>query len=247
MQDQLRLRRGHGRRQHAHRRVRDRAQRPERAARVDRAAAAEPATRTAGGPGESILDPYDRRPSRAFRPLRAGRAGRRPSARGSRPISRTAIAAPASSTGLREAATSLAFVDRGPCRRPPGLRDRVLAAARAERQNVVPLRPRRSLAVSVAARCRGRCLRRRGRLRRAGRPPCTTRSRVSAPRSRVLRDPLARHIPLREPGQLVVAPSGEAVLTVAPAEAAEGEDVRGVGRRSRRCDPPASSPAARRN
>src|SRR6476659_3430285 len=53
--------------------------------------------------------------------------------------------------GLRTAASSLAFAVEGPPP-PPELRARVLAAAHAEGQNVVPLRPRRpSFAVSLAA------------------------------------------------------------------------------------------------
>src|SRR5207248_4563323 len=50
----------------------------------------------------------------------------------------------------REAAGALAYaVD--PAAPPPALRARILAAARAERPNVVPLRPRRNWAYAVAA------------------------------------------------------------------------------------------------
>jgi anti-sigma factor RsiW len=52
--------------------------------------------------------------------------------------------------GLQGAAGALAFAVAGPA--PPAeLRSRIVDAARAEGQNVVPLRPRRSLALSVAA------------------------------------------------------------------------------------------------
>ena len=52
--------------------------------------------------------------------------------------------------GLRDAAGALAFAVEGPA--PPGeLRARILDGARAEPQNVIPFRPRRSFAVSVAA------------------------------------------------------------------------------------------------
>src|SRR4029077_4390575 len=50
--------------------------------------------------------------------------------------------------GLRDAAGSLAFAVEGPP--PPAeLRERILAGARAEQQNVVPFKPRRSFAVSI--------------------------------------------------------------------------------------------------
>jgi hypothetical protein len=52
--------------------------------------------------------------------------------------------------GLKGAAASLAFAVEGPV--PPAvLRERILAGAREEGQNVVPLRPRRSAALTVAA------------------------------------------------------------------------------------------------
>ena len=58
--------------------------------------------------------------------------------------------------GLRDAATSLAFAVDGPP--PPAeLRARILDAARAEGQNVVPLRPRRSFAVSARRSARAWC------------------------------------------------------------------------------------------
>src|SRR5256885_2064913 len=52
--------------------------------------------------------------------------------------------------GRESAAPALASAVGGPA--PPAeLRGRILAAARAEGQNVIPLRPRRSVAVSVTA------------------------------------------------------------------------------------------------
>jgi hypothetical protein len=109
---------------------------------------------------------------------------------------------------------SLAFVDEG-VPPPPGLRDRVLAAAREEGQNVVPLRSRRSLAVSVAAVV---AVAASAAAVGFGIWAATLHHSLASERAatKVLRDPLARHIPLQgTPGQLVVAPSGEAVLTVA--------------------------------
>src|SRR5439155_20966529 len=49
-----------------------------------------------------------------------------------------------------EAATSLAYAVDSPAP-PPQLRDRILASARAERPNVVPLRPRWALPAAAAA------------------------------------------------------------------------------------------------
>ena len=52
--------------------------------------------------------------------------------------------------GLQGAAASMAFAVDGPAP-PPALKGRILAAAHAEGQNVVPFRPRRSAAVTIAA------------------------------------------------------------------------------------------------
>jgi anti-sigma factor RsiW len=115
--------------------------------------------------------------------------------------------------GLRDAAGSLAFAVEGPA--PPDvLRSRILEAARAERPNVVPLRPRRSFAVSVAAAVAVAASAAAvalgvwaASLHRSLSHEHTTVS--------VLSDPRARHIQLRGArGQLVVAPSGQAVLAV---------------------------------
>jgi len=114
--------------------------------------------------------------------------------------------------GLKEAATALAFVD-GPA--PPAeLRSRILATARAEPSNVVALPTRRSavtsaavafaVAASAAAVGFG--------IWAATLHPSLTQERST---TSVLRDPLSRHIGLPgTPGELVVAPSGDAVLTV---------------------------------
>jgi anti-sigma factor RsiW len=51
---------------------------------------------------------------------------------------------------LSESATALAYATDGP-EPPAGLRDRILAAAGAERENVVPLRPRWAMPVAVTA------------------------------------------------------------------------------------------------
>src|SRR5436190_16860304 len=53
---------------------------------------------------------------------------------------------------FRAAAAALAFADPDPAPAPPAeLRERILDAARAERPNVVPLRPRRRWALPAAA------------------------------------------------------------------------------------------------
>ena len=52
--------------------------------------------------------------------------------------------------GLSGAAEALAYAS-GPAEPPPELRDRILVAARAERPNVVPLRPRWAYAIAAVA------------------------------------------------------------------------------------------------
>jgi hypothetical protein len=56
----------------------------------------------------------------------------------------------ASLADLSEGATALAYAADGP-EPPAGLRDRILAEARAERSNVVPLRPRWAIPAAVTA------------------------------------------------------------------------------------------------
>ena len=116
--------------------------------------------------------------------------------------------------GLRGAASALAFAVEGPP--PPGaLRERILDAARAEGQNVVPLRPRRSVAVSAAAAL---AVAATAAAVAFGVWAASLHSSLTHERSavRVLGDPAARHVPVSGArGQLVVAPSGDAVLAVA--------------------------------
>jgi anti-sigma factor RsiW len=114
---------------------------------------------------------------------------------------------------LRRAASSLAFV--GEAAPPPAeLRGRILDAASAEGQNVVPLRPRRSWTVSAAAVV---AVAASAAAVGFGIWAATLHHSLATERAatRVLRNPLARHIPLQGArGELVVAPSGEAVLNV---------------------------------
>ncbi|MDX6475109.1 MAG: hypothetical protein QOH95_620 [Gaiellaceae bacterium] len=116
--------------------------------------------------------------------------------------------------GLRDAASSLAFAVEGPAP-PPELRGRILDAARAETQNVVPFRPRRSFAVSVAAAV---AVAASAAAVALGVWAASLDKSLSHERATVgiLTDPHARHVPLTgAAGQLVVAPTGEAVLSVA--------------------------------
>ncbi|MDX6387928.1 MAG: hypothetical protein QOD85_1730, partial [Gaiellaceae bacterium] len=102
--------------------------------------------------------------------------------------------------GFREAASALAFVEsKTP---PPALRGRILAAARAEPQNVIPLRPRRSLAVSIAAVAAVAATTAAVGL---GIWAASLHHSLAGERaaSGVLRDPLARHVHLQgRPGEL---------------------------------------------
>ena len=115
--------------------------------------------------------------------------------------------------GLREAGSALAFAVEGPPP-PAGLRDRILDAARAEPQNVVPLRPRRSLAVSIAAAV---AVAATAAAVSFGVWSASLHHSLADERAavRILSDPNARHVSVASPrGELVVAPSGEAVLSV---------------------------------
>jgi anti-sigma-K factor RskA len=81
---------------------------------------------------------------------------------------------------LGEAASALAFAVESPAP-PEALRSQILASARAERPNVVPLRSRRTAAITAiaAVACCGR-----DRTGDLGRPRCRTRSIGSGARGR---------------------------------------------------------------
>lgn len=115
--------------------------------------------------------------------------------------------------GLRAAGSAMAFAVEGP---PPPLelRERILDAARAEGQNVVPLQRRRSLAVSIAAAV---AVAASAAAVSLGVWAASLHHSLAGERAavRILADPNARHVPVPSPkGELVVAPSGEAVLSV---------------------------------
>jgi hypothetical protein len=102
---------------------------------------------------------------------------------------------------------------------PPALRERILAAARAERENVVPLRPRWAVPAAVTAvaavaaavalaiwavSLSDRLDRRDGELRAQGRA------------AEILADPAAHRLPIEGGrGSLVVTPTGEGALVLA--------------------------------
>jgi anti-sigma factor RsiW len=116
--------------------------------------------------------------------------------------------------GLRGAASALAFAVQGPLP-PTALRGRILDAARVEGQNVVPLRPRRSVAVSAAATL---AVAATAAAVAFGVWAASLHSSLNHERAavRVLGDPSARRVPVSGVrGQLVVAQSGDAVLAVA--------------------------------
>jgi anti-sigma factor RsiW len=116
--------------------------------------------------------------------------------------------------GLQGAAASLAFAVDGPAP-APALRGRILEAARAERQNVVPFPARRrSLAVSVAATL---AVAATAAAVAFGLWAASLHHSLAHERAAVgiLGDPNARRIDVSgAPGELVVAPSGAAVLAV---------------------------------
>jgi anti-sigma factor RsiW len=122
---------------------------------------------------------------------------------------------------LRDTASSLAFVP-GP--QPPlALRDLILEQARAEPSNVVSLAARRSLATSVAATL---AVAATAAAVGFGIWAATLHHSLSQERSatKILRDPNARRIDVPgTPGQLVVAPSGDAVLSVSLPRPAKGK------------------------
>ncbi len=115
--------------------------------------------------------------------------------------------------GLRNAATGLGLVAEGPAP-PAALRGRILERARAEPPNVVPLLPRRSVAVSAAAAVAVAATAAAVAL---GVWAASLHHSLSHERAavQILGDPRARHVPVQgATGELVVTPSGEAALAV---------------------------------
>lgn len=111
--------------------------------------------------------------------------------------------------GLREAAASLAY-GAPHAEPPPDLKQRILAQARAERPNVVPLRPRRNWTAPLAAA--------------AAVAACAavvlgiwaaSLSTSEDPFENVLSKPGSRLVSMGRAGGVAVAPDGTAVLAVA--------------------------------
>jgi anti-sigma-K factor RskA len=119
--------------------------------------------------------------------------------------------------GLREAAAALAYSSVGPTP-PPELKDRILAQARAERPNVVPIRPRRNWTAPLAAAAA---------IAAAAAVALgvwgATRSTGSDPLTSVLSQPGARLVPIGAHGSVAVAPSGDAALALAVPRAPQGK------------------------
>lgn len=119
--------------------------------------------------------------------------------------------------GLREAAASLAYGAAGPAP-PPELKDRILAQARSERENVTSLAGRRrnwtaplaaaaavAAAVAVAFGVWG-----------------LTRP-TESPLAAVLSKPGSRLVPMGKLGAVAVAPNGDAALALAVPRAPSGK------------------------
>jgi len=129
--------------------------------------------------------------------------------------------------GLREAAASLAYAAAGP--EPPSeLKERILAQARSERENVAPLaRPRRNWTAPLAATATVAACAALG----LGIWAATLKSDLDAAQSRarnsalvsVLVQPGARFVPLTGGGKLAYAPSGSATLLVRAPRAPSGK------------------------
>jgi anti-sigma-K factor RskA len=129
--------------------------------------------------------------------------------------------------GLREAAAALAYgaPDAAP---PPGLKDRVLVQARAERQNVVPIaRGRRNWTAPLAAAAAIAACAALG----LGIWAATLKSDLDAARSKarsnelaaVLIQPGAKFVAMSGGGKLAYAPSGSATLIVKAPPAPSGK------------------------
>jgi anti-sigma-K factor RskA len=123
---------------------------------------------------------------------------------------------------FRAAAAALAFADPAPAP-PPELRGRIVDAARAERPNVVPLRPRRAWALPVAS-----SLAAVASIAAVAFAVWAITASHSLSHSRaelrVFGDPAARRLAMSGGrGTLFVAPSGEAALAVSLAKPPHGK------------------------
>ena len=112
---------------------------------------------------------------------------------------------------LTEAASALAYAVDTPAP-PDALRGRILEQARQERSNVVPLRPRRPVFVSVAAAAAAAVIALAVGLWASSLSNALDREREL---TAILADPTARSVPVSGAGgRLVVTERGDAVLVV---------------------------------
>jgi anti-sigma-K factor RskA len=109
--------------------------------------------------------------------------------------------------GLREAATALAYA-APPAAPPPGLKERILAEARSERSNVVPIRRRRKLPLTAAAAVAAAAV---VAIAIWAALPSGHGDQFAS----VLSQPGARFFSMGARGGLAVAPDGQAALAVA--------------------------------
>jgi anti-sigma-K factor RskA len=128
--------------------------------------------------------------------------------------------------GLREAAAALAYGAAGPAP-PPELKNRILAQARSERPNVVPIpSPRRNWTAPLAAAAAVAACAALG----LGIWAAALESDLDASRSqanknlvKVLVQPGAKFVPMRGGGKLAYAPNGDATLVVSTPPAPSGK------------------------
>jgi len=117
--------------------------------------------------------------------------------------------------GLREAAAALAYA-ASPVTPPPDLKERILAEARNERSNVVPLRRRRRLRLAAAAAVAAAAV-------LAVAIWAAVPSGHGDQFTHVLSKPGARFVSMGTRGGVAVAPDGEAALAVALPTAPAGK------------------------
>jgi anti-sigma factor RsiW len=118
---------------------------------------------------------------------------------------------------LSVGATALAYAADGPAP-PPALRDRILAAARAERENVVPLRPRWAMpaaVTAVAAVAAAIALAIWATSLSSSLDRARGERRATERAAAILADPAARRVQIvGGRGSLVVTPGGEGALVL---------------------------------
>jgi anti-sigma-K factor RskA len=121
--------------------------------------------------------------------------------------------------GLREAAASLAYGAAGPAP-PPQLKERILAQARSERENVasLPARRRRRWTAPLAAAAAVAAA-----VAIGFGVSAATRPGEGSALAKVLGQPGARLVPMGENGAVAVAPNGEAAIALRVPRAPSGK------------------------